>query len=55
MSSWQTQVLALQARIRDLEAVIDHLEQDNLELIDQVRDLKAEVDRREGESWRPHR
>jgi hypothetical protein len=35
--------------------VVDSKDDDICDLIDQVRELQAELDRREGESWRPHR
>ena len=55
MGNLESRILGLQTRIRDLEAVIDHLEEDNLYLIDEVKELRAELDRREGETWRSHR
>ena len=55
MGNLESRILGLQTRIRDLEAVIDHLEQDNLYLVDEVKELRAELERREQDTWRPHR
>ena len=55
MGNLESRILGLQTRIRDLEAVIDHLEEDNLYLVDEVKELRAELERRERDSWRPHR
>ena len=55
MGNLESRILGLQTRIRDLEAVIDHLEEDNLYLVDEVKELRAELERREQDTWRPHR
>ena len=55
VGSWEITKLRLEAQIANLEAVIDQKDDDIMDLIDQVRALKAELDRREADSWRPHR